>query len=44
MIRKTYLGDGKPVVGLVRWDKGGGPRNVLISGRRGERLSAPFES
>lgn len=29
MIGRTYLERGRPVVVLVRWAAGGGPRNVL---------------
>jgi acetyl esterase len=32
MIGKTYLEHGKPVVVLVRWGKGGGPRKVAVQG------------
>ncbi|BDL39005.1 hypothetical protein [Methylorubrum sp. GM97] len=42
MIGKTYLERGKPVVVLVRWGKGGGPRNVLIERADGERVVRPF--
>jgi hypothetical protein len=30
MIGRTYLERGRPVVVLIRWAPGGGPRNVLI--------------
>lgn len=42
MIGKTYLERGKPVVILVRWGKGGGPRNVLIEREDGTRVVRPF--
>jgi hypothetical protein len=34
---KTYLELGQPVVVLVRWGLGGGPRNVLIRRATGLR-------
>lgn len=42
MIGKTYLERGKSVVILVRWGKGGGPRNVLIEREDGTRVVRPF--
>lgn len=42
MIGRTYLERGQPVVVLVRWGKGGGPRNVLIQRASGERVVRPF--
>ena len=42
VIGKTYLERGKPVVILVRWGKGGGPRNVLIEREDGTRVVRPF--
>jgi acetyl esterase len=43
MIGKTYLEHGKMVVVLVRWGKGGGPRNVLIQREDGTKWCGPFE-
>ena len=42
MICKTYLERGKPVVVLVRWGKGDGPRNVLIQREDGTTVVHPF--
>ena len=42
MIGRTYLERGQLVVVLVRWGKGGGPRNVLIQRAGGERIVRPF--
>ena len=42
MIGKTYLERGKPVVVLVKWGKGGGPRNVLIQRQDGTKVVRPF--
>jgi hypothetical protein len=42
MIGKTYLERGNPVIVLVRWGKGGGPRNVLILRSDGTRVVRPF--
>jgi len=42
MIGKTYLEHGKMVVVLVRWGKGGGPRNVLIRREDGTKVVRPF--
>lgn len=42
MIGRIYLERGKPVVVLVRWGKGGGPRNVLIQREHGARVVRPF--
>ena len=42
MIGKTYLEHGKPVVVLVRWGKGDGPRNVLIQREDGTTVVRPF--
>jgi hypothetical protein len=42
MIGKTYLERGQPVVVLVKWGKGGGPRNVLIKRADGTEVVRPF--
>jgi hypothetical protein len=42
MIGKTYWERGSPVVVLVRWGKGGGPRNVLIRREDGSEVVRPF--
>lgn len=42
MIGRTYLEHGRPVVVLVRWGPGGGPRNVLIRREDGSRVVRPF--
>jgi hypothetical protein len=42
MIGRTYLERGKPVVCLVRWGPGGGPRNVLIRRGDGSLVVRPF--
>lgn len=42
MIGRTYLERGRPVVVLVRWGRGGGPRNVLIRRENGEQVVRPF--
>lgn len=42
MIGQTYLERGQPVVVLVRWGKGGGPRNVLIRRADGTKIVRPF--
>jgi hypothetical protein len=42
MIGKTYLERGSPVVVLIRWGKGGGPRNVLIQRVDGSQVVRPF--
>lgn len=42
MIGKTYLERGLPVVILLRWGKGGGPRNVLIQRPDGTKVVRPF--
>jgi hypothetical protein len=44
MIGKTYLEHGKPVVVLVRWGKGGGPRNVLIQREHRTKVVRPFRA
>lgn len=42
LVGKTYLEGGKPVVILVQWGKGGGPRNVLIRRQDGTEVVRPF--
>jgi hypothetical protein len=42
MIGRVYLERGKPVTVLVRWGKGGGPRNVAIRRESGEIVVRPF--
>jgi hypothetical protein len=42
LVGKTYLERGRPVVVLVRWGRGGGPRNVLVERENGERVVRPF--
>lgn len=39
---RTYLERGKPVVVLIGWGPGGGPRNVLIERADGTRVVRPF--
>jgi hypothetical protein len=39
---RVYLERGKPVVALVRWGSGGGPRNVLVQREDGSRVVRPF--
>jgi acetyl esterase len=42
VIGRTYLERGRPVVVLIRWGRGGGPRNVLIRRENGELVVRPF--
>ena len=42
MVGRTYLERGKPVVIVVRWGTGGGPRNVAIRRDDGELVVRPF--
>ena len=42
MIGKIYLERGAPVVVLVRWGQGGGPRNVLVRRKDGTLVVRPF--
>jgi hypothetical protein len=42
MIGKTYFERGRPVTVLIRWGKGGGPRNVLIQREDGAKVVRPF--
>jgi acetyl esterase len=39
---RTYLERGKPVLVLIGWGKGGGPRNVLIRRPDGSEVVRPF--
>ena len=39
---RTYFERGRPVVVLVQWGRGGGPRNVLIERDDGTRVVRPF--
>lgn len=39
---RTYLERGRPVVVLVQWGPGGGPRNVLIRREDGTETVRPF--
>lgn len=42
MIGRTYLERSRPVVVLIRWGPGGGPRNVLIRREDGTQVVRPF--
>jgi hypothetical protein len=42
MIGRTYLERGRPVVVLIRWGPGRGPRNVLIRREDGQLVVRPF--
>ena len=42
LVGRTYLERGEPVVVLVQWGSGGGPRNVLVERRDGTRVVRPF--
>lgn len=42
VIGRAYLERGLPVIVLVRWGLGGGPRNVLIERGDGTRVVRPF--
>jgi hypothetical protein len=42
VIGRTYLERGRPVVVLIRWGSGGGPRNVLIRREDGQLVVRPF--
>lgn len=42
IVGRTYLERGRPVVVLVQWGPGGGPRNVLIERADGARVVRPF--
>jgi acetyl esterase len=42
VIGQTYYERGRPVVVLIRWGPGGGPRNVLIRRGDGQVVVRPF--
>jgi acetyl esterase len=42
VIGRTYYERGRPVVVLIRWGPGGGPRNVLIRRADGQLVVRPF--
>jgi hypothetical protein len=42
MVGRTYLERGRPVVVVIRWGPGGGPRNVLVRRESGELVVRPF--
>jgi hypothetical protein len=42
IVGKTYLERGQPVLVLVQWGLGGGPRNVLIRRVDGTEVVRPF--
>ena len=42
MVGRTYLERGRPVIVLLRWGAGGGPRNVVIQREDGTRVVRPF--
>lgn len=42
VVGRTYLERGKPVVVLIGWGPGGGPRNVCIQRADGTRVVRPF--
>lgn len=42
IVGRTYLERGKPVVVLIQWGPGGGPRNVLIERDDGSKVVRPF--
>lgn len=39
---RTYIERGRPVVVLVAWGPGGGPRNVLVRRDDGTEVVRPF--
>jgi hypothetical protein len=39
---RTYYERGVPVIVLVQWGPGGGPRNVLVERPDGSRVVRPF--
>jgi hypothetical protein len=42
VVGRTYYERGDPVVVLIQWGAGGGPRNVLIERRDGSKVVRPF--
>ena len=42
MIGRVYMERREPVIVVVRWGPGGGPRNVLIERMDGTRIVRPF--
>lgn len=42
VVGREYLERGKPVLVLIGWGPGGGPRNVLIRRGDGTELVRPF--
>jgi hypothetical protein len=42
IVGRTYLERGDPVVVLIQWGRGGGPRNVLIERQNGTKVVRPF--
>ncbi len=42
IIGRIYLERGQPVVILIQWASGGGPRNVLIRRGDGTQVVRPF--
>jgi acetyl esterase len=42
IVGRTYLERGKPVVILIQWGPGGGPRNVKIRRADGTEVVRPF--
>jgi hypothetical protein len=42
IVGRSYLERGQPVVVLIQWGHGGGPRNVLIERRDGSKVVRPF--
>jgi hypothetical protein len=41
IVGRTYYERGEPVVVLIQWGKGGGPRNVLIERPDGSKVVRP---
>jgi hypothetical protein len=42
IVGRTYLERGRPVVIVVQWGPGGGPRNVRIRREDGREVVRPF--
>jgi acetyl esterase len=42
ILGRTYLERGSPVVVLIQWGPGGGPRNVMIQRQDGTKVVRPF--